>query len=163
MDIKQIGTWMGGRRKELGLTQADLGANLCYTPQAISLIEQGKTCMLVSTLYQLAAVLRCSPEDILSCSERVSEDYHEREFVPEDFAANLKKYRKVMGKKQSELAEVLGVSARTLRTYEKDKATPNIEFLVRFMDLTGTTLADLEAPTVRRIRSSTKKEEVNEA
>ena len=144
MDRIQIGRWLARRRKQLKLTQANLGAKLSYTPQAISLIEMGKSSMLISTLYVLAEELRCSPEDILNCAETVSEAYRVYKFDPARYAHNLKYARKKLHLRQVELADMLHVSSRTLRTYEKDKATPSVEYVCELARIAGITLQDLE-------------------
>ncbi len=144
MDRTQIGQWVGERRKLLGLTQSDLGSKLSYTPQAVSLIEQGKSSLLISTLYPLAEVLRCSPEDVLSCNPTPSDEYRIYEYSRERFSSNLRRYRRKLGLKQNDLAAQLGISSRTLRTYEKDKATPSIELVCRFLEIAGIELIDLE-------------------
>lgn len=144
MNRLEIGKWIGGRRKKLGLTQSYVGSRLSYTPQAISLIEQGKSSMLISTLYPLAETLQCSPEDVLECSKEVEANYRVYEYNSEQYSANLKKFRKAMHLKQIELAALLGISSRTLRTYEKDKATPTIEFIAAFLNVAKIKLTDLE-------------------
>ena len=144
MDRQTIGKWIGGRRKKLGLTQSYVGSKLSYTPQAISLIEQGKSSMLISTLYPLAETLQCNPEDIMECSKEVESNYRVYEYNSAQYSANLKKYRKAMHLKQADLAAMLGVSSRTLRTYEKDKATPTIEFIDAFLGVAKIKLTDLE-------------------
>ena len=144
MNLEAIGHYISQARKNKKMTQAQLAALVAYTPQAISLIEQGKSILLVSTLYPLSAAIGCSPEDILSLSEISHPQLIVRSFDPAIFAAKLKVHRKKRHITQSEAADPLGVTSRTLRSYEKGKAIPNIEFVQAFLDFYQVELIDLE-------------------
>lgn len=153
MKSQNIGLWVGARRKEVGLTQHELGSFLSYTPQAISLMEQGKSSILVSTLYPLAQALRCSPEDVLSCVEHPETPKEYRQYDSSAFAYCVFKHRKNSGMRQADIASALGVSARTLRSYEKGRATPNIDFLLAFLDYFHLELVQMEEKPKRTLHN----------
>lgn len=66
MDLKQIGQFIQSCRKDLKMTQAELSERLNTSPQAVSNWERGESLPDVSLLPDLACVLRCSVDAILS-------------------------------------------------------------------------------------------------
>ena len=66
MDLKQIGQFVQSCRKDLKMTQAELSEQLNTSPQAVSNWERGESLPDVSLLPDLARVLRCSVDAILS-------------------------------------------------------------------------------------------------
>jgi len=50
------------------------------------------------------------------------------------FSDRLRDLRKIRNKKQTEIAEYIGVSPRTLRHYETEYVEPNLERLVKLAD-----------------------------
>jgi len=65
LDLAQIGSFIQNCRKELGLTQAEVGERLGVSPQSVSNWERGETLPDVSLLPDLACMLRCSIDSIL--------------------------------------------------------------------------------------------------
>lgn len=66
LDLARIGRFIQNCRKELGLTQAEVGERLCVSPQSVSNWERGSALPDVSLLPDLACMLRCSVDAILS-------------------------------------------------------------------------------------------------
>lgn len=66
LDLHQIGQFIQTCRKELGLTQSELGERLNISPQSVSNWERGESLPDVSLLPDLACILRCSVDAILS-------------------------------------------------------------------------------------------------
>ena len=66
LDLVQIGNFIQNCRKDLGLTQAEVGERLCVSPQSVSNWERGETLPDVSLLPDFACMLRCSVDSILS-------------------------------------------------------------------------------------------------
>jgi len=66
LNLKQIGQFIQFCRKELELTQAELAERLNVTPQSISNWERGESLPDVALLPDLACILRCSVDSILS-------------------------------------------------------------------------------------------------
>jgi len=61
-----IGENIAKRRKELGLTQAELGRAVGI--QSVSKIEAGKVGLTVERLYQIAEHLYCTPQELMDGS-----------------------------------------------------------------------------------------------
>lgn len=57
MDAKTLGDFIAGRRRELGLTQAQLAARMHLTDKAVSRWERGVGLPDLATLEPLAAVV----------------------------------------------------------------------------------------------------------
>lgn len=66
LNLEQIGKFIQNCRKELGLTQAEVGERLNVSAQAVSNWERGETLPDISILPDLACMLRCSVDAILS-------------------------------------------------------------------------------------------------
>ena len=66
LNSSQIGAFLQSRRKMSGMTQAELAEKLCVSPQSVSNWERGETIPDVSMLPDLAVVLHCSVDAILS-------------------------------------------------------------------------------------------------
>ena len=66
LDLAQIGSFIQSCRKELGLTQAEVGERLGVSSQSVSNWERGAAIPDVSLLPDLACMLRCSVDAILS-------------------------------------------------------------------------------------------------
>ena len=58
-----IGEKIAERRKELGLTQAELGRAVGI--QSVSKIESGRVGLTVERLYQIAEHLYCTPQELM--------------------------------------------------------------------------------------------------
>lgn len=66
LDLISIGRFIQSCRKELGITQAEVGERLCVSAQAVSNWERGETLPDISLLPDLACMLRCSVDTMLS-------------------------------------------------------------------------------------------------
>ncbi|MBQ9951180.1 MAG: helix-turn-helix domain-containing protein [Clostridia bacterium] len=66
LNLQQIGQFIQSCRKELGLTQNEMGERLGVSPQSVSNWERGESLPDVSLLPDLACMLRCSVDSILS-------------------------------------------------------------------------------------------------
>ena len=66
LDMERIGAYIQGGRKEVGLTQAKLGERLGVSAQSVSNWERGETLPEVSLLPDLAVMLHCSVDAILT-------------------------------------------------------------------------------------------------
>lgn len=66
LNTEQIGRFIQHCRKEIGLTQAEVGERLGVSPQSVSNWERGETLPDISLLPDLACMLRCSVDAILS-------------------------------------------------------------------------------------------------
>lgn len=69
LNLEQIGQFIQACRKELALTQAEVGERMGVSPQSVSNWERGETLPDISLLPDLACMLRCSVDAILSGGE----------------------------------------------------------------------------------------------
>ena len=66
LDMEKIGAYIQAGRKEVGMTQAKLGERLGVSAQSVSNWERGETMPDVSLLPDLAVMLHCSVDAILT-------------------------------------------------------------------------------------------------
>ena len=66
MNPKEIGLFIQSLRKEQGLTQAEVSERLHVSPQSVSNWERGESLPDITLLPDLAYILRCSVDAILS-------------------------------------------------------------------------------------------------
>lgn len=64
--MDEIGAFIQRLRKERGLTQAEIAGRLSVSPQSVSNWERGETLPDIAVLPDLASVLHCSVDAILS-------------------------------------------------------------------------------------------------
>lgn len=69
LNLEKIGQFIQSCRKELGLTQAEVGQRMGVSAQSVSNWERGETLPDISLLPDLACMLRCSVDAILSGGE----------------------------------------------------------------------------------------------
>ena len=73
MDMLKVGMQIAYLRKQKGLTQAELGARLNVTFQAVSKWERGETLPDTAVLPELARVLETTIDNILTYGEKAVE------------------------------------------------------------------------------------------
>ena len=78
MDQIKIGRFISERRKNVGLTQAQLAEKLGITDRAVSKWETGRAMPDSSVMLELCAELKISVNDLL-CGEKVSMENYNRE------------------------------------------------------------------------------------
>lgn len=66
LNLQSIGQFIQSGRKDLSLTQAELGEQLNVSPQSVSNWERGESLPDVALLPDLACILHCSVDAILS-------------------------------------------------------------------------------------------------
>lgn len=77
MDVEKIGKFIANRRKEAGLTQAQLAQRLNITDRAVSKWETGRAMPDSSIMLALCEVLNISVNDLLSGEVISSTDYRD--------------------------------------------------------------------------------------
>lgn len=75
IDYKLIGKRIKAKRKQAGLSQAQLAEQLFYTTGYISQLERGISRPNLDTLGNICSVLCCDITDLLKDSARNSYDY----------------------------------------------------------------------------------------
>ena len=78
MDQAKIGKFIAERRKQAGLTQAQLAEKLSITDRAVSKWETGRAMPDSSIMLELCAALEISVNDLL-CGEVVTMEYYNKE------------------------------------------------------------------------------------
>lgn len=65
MNLELTGRFIQSCRRELGMTQADLGERLHTSSQSVSNWERGETCPDIDTLADLAEIFDCSVDALI--------------------------------------------------------------------------------------------------
>ncbi len=78
MDQVKIGKFISEKRKEAGLTQAQLAEKLGITDRAVSKWETGRSLPDAAIMMDLCAVLKITVNDLLSGEEVSMENYNEK-------------------------------------------------------------------------------------
>lgn len=126
--------YIAHRRKQLGLSQGDLAAALGYTDTAISKIESGMSYPPISVLPLLADQLHVSLKDFLDKNENPAPFQGKNPpYLSEVVGRNIRALRLHLHLRQGEAAERIGVSKRTLITYEKGDACPSLAVLEKIL------------------------------
>lgn len=73
MDVQKLGAFIQNRRKDLGMTQGELGAKLNVTDKAISRWERGVGFPDVKLLEPLADALQISIQELIQCEKTKEE------------------------------------------------------------------------------------------
>lgn len=81
MNKERLGSFIGDRRKELGMTQRDLAAGLHVTDKAVSKWERGLSYPDVTLLEPLAAALDLGVEELMACRRQAVRPEKEDETV----------------------------------------------------------------------------------
>ena len=71
--LVEIGKNLQSIRKRRGLTQKELGEKIGLTREAVSSYEAGRTHLMVTTLMDIATVLRVKVNEILGLERQTSE------------------------------------------------------------------------------------------
>ena len=120
LDMQTIGSRIRERRKELNLTQQDIKAKSGISSGNISDIERGNRLPAASTLVQLAQVLECSVDYILTGFSSTQENF--RTSTSEKSAVKLLNlFSELSPEDQNELLMIAQIKANK----EKNKALSN--------------------------------------
>lgn len=143
MEKKTVGQYITERRKQLGLRQADLGAKLSYSVQAISKMEKGLSQPAGALMPALCNALQVSLEDIYTLNPNPAKENPVPPFDGLIFAQNLAYLRVREGASQYALAAKLGISKRSVTNYERGVSVPSYEVVSAYLshfNLTPSTL-----------------------
>ncbi|MBR5451752.1 MAG: helix-turn-helix domain-containing protein [Clostridia bacterium] len=69
MREQQVGEYIAKKRREIGLTQDELGEKLGFTGKAVSKWERGLCFPDVDTIHALAGILHCKAENLINGSD----------------------------------------------------------------------------------------------
>jgi transcriptional regulator with XRE-family HTH domain len=143
MEQIKIGTYISERRKALGLRQADLGAKLSYSVQAISKMEKGQSSPAGALLPALCNALGISLEDLFARNEKPEKANPVPPFDGLTFAQNISFLRIREGISQYALAKALHISKRSVANYERGVSVPSfdvVEVYLKHYNLTPSAL-----------------------
>jgi transcriptional regulator with XRE-family HTH domain len=125
---KNLGFYVAERRKFLGLRQSDLALTLGYTTQAFSNFERGESQISLLVLPTLATLLSLSLDDLLLQKENPARFLgHNALFEEQRIASNLTTLRENHHLSLQEEADKLGISRRTLISYEHGDTLLSLE------------------------------------
>ncbi len=131
---EKLGKIVLNKRKELGLTQEELGKKIGYSAQAISKFEDGSASLSLMVLPNLTQALNLKINDIVGIPEE--EEGQEKEVLPIPLLAKqIKQFRKKLKLSQGEFGEKLSLSQRTIRNYEEGYSIPPISFLLKIYEV----------------------------
>lgn len=132
----ELREYIAKRRKLLGVSQSEMASFLGYTDTAVSKIESGASNPPISILPSLANELQLSLDDLLlmNPSPAPFKDANPA-YDDQKVAANIRALRLSVHLRQKEAAEKIGVNKRTLATYEKGDACPNLATLNHLLAL----------------------------
>lgn len=92
MDVQRFGAFIQSRRKDLGMTQGELGKKLNVTDKAISRWERGVGFPDINLLEPLADALQISIQELMQCEQMKPEENS----VSMKTEPRLFKYRRVL-------------------------------------------------------------------
>ena len=133
MNEESLGKLVLNKRKEIGLTQEELGKMIGYSPQAISKFEEGSASLSIMVLPSLISALNLNINEIVGIEEKQEE---RKEILPIPLLIKQIKQLRISQKlTQSEFGEKLSLSQRTIRNYEAGYSIPSISFLLKIYEV----------------------------
>ena len=106
MDVQRLGAFIQKCRKDLGMTQSELGAKLNVTDKAISRWERGVGFPDVKLLEPLAEALQISVQELMQCKKMKTEQT-DRELITKPVEKTQKTEKKSWIEKHRRLLALL--------------------------------------------------------
>lgn len=120
LDGKKIGMRIKNRRKSLGITQIDVKTATGISSGNMSEIENGNRLPSAPALIQLANLLQCSVDWLLTGESPHQENFEFFEIGDSDEIALIKGFRELPKDEQNELLEILEMKLRKVKKTRKD-------------------------------------------
>lgn len=120
LDGKKIGMRIKNRRKSLGITQIDVKTATGISSGNMSEIENGNRLPSAPALIQLANLLQCSVDWLLTGESPHQESLEFFEIGDPDEIALIKGFRELPKDEQNELLEILEMKLRKVKKTRKD-------------------------------------------
>lgn len=120
LDGKKIGMRIKNRRKSLGITQIDVKTATGISSGNMSEIENGNRLPSAPALIQLANLLQCSVDWLLTGESPHQENFEFFEIGDPDEIALIKGFRELPKDEQNELLEILEMKLRKVKKTRKD-------------------------------------------
>ena len=125
LDMSTVGARIRARRKELGLTQLDIKTATSISSGTISDIENGNRLPAAATLVQLALVLHCSVDWILTGNIPHQENILSPASQTAAEQTLLSGFRKLSAADQEELLEILQMKLRRTKKANGAGSSPS--------------------------------------
>lgn len=122
LDMQTIGLRIKNRRKELRLTQTDIKAAVGISSGNISDIENGNRLPAASTLVQLANILECSIDWMLTGKSPFVEIFNVSDNGDKSETELLNGFRELPDEDQEEIMEILNMKLRKTQKTKGEKA-----------------------------------------
>ncbi len=128
-------------REQFDLTQQELAQLLQVSPVTVTAWETGKSCPRRSNLAQIAAMREADQEEI--------DEALGRQPVPDISGIDVKRLRRRLGLTQNALAELIGVSAAAVTSWETGKTIPSRDNRRALAELSEKPLSEVEEELTR--------------
>lgn len=122
LDSQAIGTRIKARRKSLGITQMDIKKAVGISSGNMSEIENGNRLPSAPTLIQLANLLLCSVDWILTGESPKSENLNAFDAENANETTLLNGFRKLPKDEQDELLGILEMKLQKIQKSRKDRS-----------------------------------------
>ncbi len=138
-----IGTFLGFRRKQLGLTLSEVGDVVGYTPQAIYRYEKGIVKIDLSLVDSFCRVLNLSAESFFAMDVGSISSYRNEAFAQDAFSSLL---QRELGKDPDAVSKItarLSISSARLEKWCSGVSLPSVDEFIALSKLFGYKPADL--------------------
>lgn len=123
-------------RQNRKLTQAQLGESLGCYPQYISAWESGRGFPDLSLWSRYASIFKVDLDSFIAGEFRKKNDYCDiAPFNQEKFSANLKRLRRENNLTKNDLAKMIGVTAKDIKSWEKSSSCPSLQAFLSLCNL----------------------------
>lgn len=142
--MEKFAAFLTSRRKELKLSQSELGEILGYSMQTVSNWETGRCLPDLALWDKLAKALEIDVTGLLTCEVRNFDCLDkERNFDVDAFRKNLKELRVEQGLTQIDLASITHTNNKTVSFWESGTSSPSMENFFALKTLFGVTIRSL--------------------
>jgi len=141
--MEKFSSFLTSRRKEMKLSQSELGDILGYSMQTISNWETGRCLPDLCLWDNLARALDIDVTGLLTMEIRNEDNFENRHFDMDAFRKNLKQLRVSQGLTQIDLAQITHTNNKTVSFWESGVSTPSMENFFALKTLFGITIRSL--------------------
>lgn len=123
-------------REDRDIKQYKMAELIDVNPKNYNLYENGNRSMPLDILNKVITKLNLSLDYILGLTD-ITNYQHMKDINPKVLANNLRKYRKILGYTQNEMAKILNCNQQTLSEYERGNLRIPIEIVKKFSQITN--------------------------
>lgn len=121
-------------RRSSGLTQKEVASLLGYSEQLVSIWERGASFPDASAWSNICKIYHISLSTLLLGTAPAGGPQVDMDFDGPSFSLRLLQLRKARGLAQTEVAEALGINAKTIISFEKGKSLPSHKTFLSLCD-----------------------------